>query len=340
MAKISTHCDFNKTPAVIVAGYTLHDACAAWPPMADAELNALEEDIKTNGQHEPVALTPTGEVIDGRNRLMACERLGVKPKTFVYEGDPWLYSISKNARRRHMSVDRIAMTVATLATRGEGGDGSNQYGRATGSSEPVAPALSVAQVAKAAGVPETAIKSAKTVLRDGTAEEIDAVRNGRAPLRKTVDRVRDRKRASPPALRLVGTGAKTPSVSDKVIALNDPDRVTKALIAKCADGEWRTLDKLAHLVDAAPSAVKEKLKLLRAETGRGADGQLEYRIPSERNEPLVRAKPVENTPDESYWRTLATEREAEIVEWEAENADLRRRVAELEAENAQLRAAA
>jgi hypothetical protein len=317
MAKISTHCDFNKTPAVIVARYTLHEACKAWPPMSDAELAALRDDIRINGQHEPIALTPAGLLIDGQNRVLACKRVDVKPTTFVFEGDPWIYSISKNARRRHMSVDRIAMTVATLATRGEGGD---QYvGKTTGSNEPVVSdrGLSVAQVAKAAGVPETAIKSAKVVLRHGAPGEIEAVTAGKIPLRQMADRVRDRKRASPPVLRLVGVEAKSVGVPGKVIALNDPNRVTKALIAKCADGEWRTLDKFAGRVDAASSVVREKLKLLRAETHRGADGGLEYRLTGERRELLARAglaeSPCAESPcDEPRWRGLLAAKDDKI----------------------------
>jgi hypothetical protein len=42
---------------------------------------------------------------------------------------------------------------------------------------------SIAEAASAAGVPETAIKAAKTVLKDGALEEIEAVKTGKARLR-------------------------------------------------------------------------------------------------------------------------------------------------------------
>ena len=57
-------------------------------------------------------------------------------------------------------------------------------------------AIGNAEAAKAAGVPETAIDSAKVVLRHGTPEEMEAVKSGKAKLRKTADGVRARRRAS------------------------------------------------------------------------------------------------------------------------------------------------
>jgi hypothetical protein len=34
---------------------------------------------------------------------------GLEPKYMVYDGDPWFYSPSKNARRRHMSENISAV---------------------------------------------------------------------------------------------------------------------------------------------------------------------------------------------------------------------------------------
>jgi hypothetical protein len=48
-------------------------------------------------------------------------------------------------------------------------------------------------------VPKTAIDAAKAVLRDGTPEEIEAVKSGKAKLRPTADKGRKRKKADPPA---------------------------------------------------------------------------------------------------------------------------------------------
>jgi ParB-like chromosome segregation protein Spo0J len=44
------------------------------------ELRALANDIKANGQLEAIVLYD-GKVLDGRNRLAACELAGVEPRT-------------------------------------------------------------------------------------------------------------------------------------------------------------------------------------------------------------------------------------------------------------------
>ena len=67
--------------------YRLHPACSAWPEMHPGELRELAADIKANGLHEPLTLTPDGLLLDGRNRMLACEMAGVEPATVVYAGD-------------------------------------------------------------------------------------------------------------------------------------------------------------------------------------------------------------------------------------------------------------
>jgi ParB-like chromosome segregation protein Spo0J len=162
--------------------YQLHPVCAAWPPMPDHEIEALAADIKANGLLEPLTLDPQSLLLDGRNREEACERAGVTPTTIVYAGDPILFSLSKNKHRRHMTVDQIALVAATLVTTKQT---MNQY---TVTSNEV----TIEAAAVAAGVPRTAIESARTVLSDATPEEVEAVKTGKAKLRATADRVRAR----------------------------------------------------------------------------------------------------------------------------------------------------
>jgi hypothetical protein len=138
--------------------------------MSPAELRDLADGIAANGQHEPIALTPDGRLLEGRNRWLACAMAGVEPKTFVYDGDPWLYPISKNARRRHMTVDQIAMVVAELATRSRGERDRESNPSNEGFSRPT-----VAEVAKAASIPKTAVESAKVVRERGSEEQKAAV---------------------------------------------------------------------------------------------------------------------------------------------------------------------
>jgi hypothetical protein len=299
--------------------FELHEACAAWPEMSPPELRALSDDIFANGLREPISLTPNGQLLDGRNRALACQMAGVEPTTVAYDGDPWLFSLSKNRHRRHLTTDQIAIVAAKLATRGEGGDGSNQHRGATGSAEPVAPALSVSQVAAAAGVPETAIKSAKTVLKDGTPEEIKRVETGAAKLRPTADKVRDRKR-SPATIKKAEPAKK----AEKVPAADgDPiDAMAREIISKTGDGNWRSLSRVASAVNFAPSAVKDALRRLGPDCveTRKSPIEIEYRI-RDSNQPAGKASDLERQLGAANVRIA--DLEASLAAANAEIAELR-----------------
>lgn len=104
-----------------------HPLANAWPLMTEAEIIGLAEDIRANGQEVPIYQTKDGLVLDGRNRLLACERIGVDPFVEIWEGDPETYEaliISLNAQRRHMDKGRIAMALQAMASLA---NGSNQF---------------------------------------------------------------------------------------------------------------------------------------------------------------------------------------------------------------------
>jgi hypothetical protein len=74
--------------------YKFHPACLAFPLLPDAELRELADDIKLRGLLHPVVLYQ-GQVLDGRNRLAACEIAGVAPLTpgglcLAYAGQMYL----------------------------------------------------------------------------------------------------------------------------------------------------------------------------------------------------------------------------------------------------------
>jgi hypothetical protein len=281
--------------------YELHEACAAWPEMTPAELHDLADDIAKNVLREAIVFTPDGKLLDGRNRAEACDMAGVEPTTVVYDGDPWLFSLSKNRHRRHMTVDQIALVVAKLAMRPHGGD------RRSGDFKASNEVLKIADAAKAANVPQTAIESAKAVLKHGAPDEIEAVKTGRAKLRKTADAARSRVRS-----------AKKTSTASR-----DPiDDVMRELIAKCAGlkAEWRTVAKMSSTVMLATSAIKEALKRLggAVKTRDGGCGP-EYLIDGDRDALLARVESPE---------TVSSALAAAYVEI----ADLKRHLAEKDAQ--------
>lgn len=91
-----------------------HPAARLFPMMTDKELSELAEDIKENGQLEPISLY--GDLIlDGRNRAAVCKMLGIQPNTVRIETDsPVHFVISKNLHRRHLTISQQGMIAAEM----------------------------------------------------------------------------------------------------------------------------------------------------------------------------------------------------------------------------------
>lgn len=95
-----------------VCGYDVHPACALLPMMSDASLHEMAEDIKANGQQQPVILYD-GQLLDGRNRLKACELAGVEPVIQSWTGeDPVRWVLSLNFHRRHLTDSQKSIVGA------------------------------------------------------------------------------------------------------------------------------------------------------------------------------------------------------------------------------------
>ena len=221
-----------------IVKYQLHPACAAWPPMPDHEIEALAADIKANGLLEPITLTPDKLLLDGRNRAKACERAGVTPATTVYAGDPVLFSLSKNRHRRHMSVDQIAMVAAALVTTTQGRP----------SKEKTSFEVFIDDAVAASGVPRTAIDSARTVLRDGTPEEVQAVKTGKAKVRATADKVRARKKTAKEAPPKVAPAdavrsAPTPPKATPSLPSDAPVEIDASILSLSAQKRFEALER-------------------------------------------------------------------------------------------------
>lgn len=109
-AKVTAHA----TPHVL-KDYRIHPIAALWPLLGEAELQDMATDIKLHGLQEAVWLYD-GEVLDGRNRLVACTMAQVKP-TFQtwkpqFNETPLSFIMSKNLHRRHLGASvRAAIAV-------------------------------------------------------------------------------------------------------------------------------------------------------------------------------------------------------------------------------------
>lgn len=94
----------------------IHPAAALFPMMADTELEQLAADIKTNGLRQPIVLDGDGRLVDGRNRLRACEIADVKPAFVSVNGDdPVGLVVSLNVKRRNLTQSQRAVAAGEAA---------------------------------------------------------------------------------------------------------------------------------------------------------------------------------------------------------------------------------
>lgn len=191
---------------------TPHPAAAWFPMLADAELQALADDIREHGQRVPI-LIYLDRIIDGRNRLAACRLAGVKPLVQEIttadvgaDREPWSYTsaelaamaeettpeqwnaivdaaieryiVSTNLHRRHLTESQRGMIAARMANRAQG-----QTGTSAG--------LTQGQAAEQLQVSERTVRDAKLVQREAPelVQEIDA---GRLTVKAAAATVRTR----------------------------------------------------------------------------------------------------------------------------------------------------
>lgn len=158
------------------ADIAVHPAATLFPMMDEATFNAFKADIAAHGQRESV-LYFHGQVLDGRNRLLACLELGLEPLTAEFDEDsgldPYEYVISHNLHRRHLTETQRAMIAARMANLQ---NGSNQHRSAEGVSKDTPRSLDDA--AKLLNVSRPSVCRAKKVLDQGATPLVEAVERG------------------------------------------------------------------------------------------------------------------------------------------------------------------
>jgi N6-adenosine-specific RNA methylase IME4/ParB-like chromosome segregation protein Spo0J len=153
--------------------YDIHELCSLFPLMPQDQFDALADDMRANGQRNPITLYE-GKILDGRHRYKACINLGLEPLITHFEGEDALgFVISHNLTRRHLDESQRAMIAAKLANLKDGQRKSS--GASIG-----APRTEVSQIdaANKMGVGRMSVQRAKKVLDKGTPELAQAVESG------------------------------------------------------------------------------------------------------------------------------------------------------------------
>jgi 16S rRNA G966 N2-methylase RsmD len=93
----------------------VHPAANVFPMIDGDEFEALVKSISDHGLAEPIWLAPDGVLLDGRNRLAACQAAGVTPAFRVYDGDDLVdFVVRLNIHRRHLTTGQKAMAANDL----------------------------------------------------------------------------------------------------------------------------------------------------------------------------------------------------------------------------------
>jgi hypothetical protein len=107
--------------------YQIHPLAETYPPMSEAEMEALTADIAARGLQRPIVLYE-GKVLDGRNRYLACQRANVEPHFEEYKGDDPLGEVYSLNLNRDLTAGQRAMVAARqwgLKEYSKGGRPSN-----------------------------------------------------------------------------------------------------------------------------------------------------------------------------------------------------------------------
>ena len=162
-----------------------HPASEIFPLMEGPEFDLLVKDIREHGQQEPIVLHD-GLILDGRNRYRACSELGKAPRTKIFAGSqsPEEYVFSENIVRRHLNESQRAMVAAKIATAFSG-ERADLVEISTRS-------VTAKQAANKLNIDRSNIFNAKTVLAEGTVDEIESCESGEAAVSTTAKKIRHR----------------------------------------------------------------------------------------------------------------------------------------------------
>src|ERR1035437_8659457 len=161
-------------PAGVNSPLSFHPMAQIFPLLSDDGLQALANDIAQHGLLDEIVLHE-GEILDGRCRYLACDRVGVAPKFQDYVGaDPLRFVISRNVHRRHLTTIQRTFAAARAATLPVG---ANQN----------TPGLPIGRAAEIFQVSERNIARAKAILRRGAAELVQAVESGKVAVSRAAE---------------------------------------------------------------------------------------------------------------------------------------------------------
>jgi hypothetical protein len=225
-----------QAPSEFFLGFTMtheiHPLADTVPLMSETEYQDLLADIRAHGLTDPITLYEN-KVLDGRNRLRACEEAGIEPKFDKFSGgDPAAFVLSKNIKRRHLTTSQKAMALLNMSEvvsklqaeaqkrkrnslrKGSksplpSSDGNGDLQRAEANEEAAIDRpnkelpqaqdkhahTTLAELGQSADVSETTMQRAKYIREHGTPEDVKEVESGTKSVRQKEQEIRKRQKA-------------------------------------------------------------------------------------------------------------------------------------------------
>ena len=152
-----------------------HPLAMLFPPLDDAEFEALKEDIREHGLREPITVLEN-KILDGIHRYKACLAVGVAPTVRDFDGgEPVLaFVLGLNLRRRHLTTTQRALLAARVMPEFEAEARANMSRGGQGLAD-LPPTHSRDGAAAVVGVASRLVGLAAQILDRGMPELIAAV---------------------------------------------------------------------------------------------------------------------------------------------------------------------
>ena len=160
----------------------IHDIANQLPPLSAEDLETLVEDIDQRGQLVPAIVDEQGVLLDGRHRLIACQRLGIELRTVVFTGseeEKRALSRSHNDVRRHLSEIQRSLRANDAAQLKRG---TNQYAKKEEATVVASSTTTISDASKKHGVSVKSVQRVRYVSLHGIEELQAALRAERVSL--------------------------------------------------------------------------------------------------------------------------------------------------------------
>ncbi len=160
----------------------IHDIANQLPPLSAEDLETLVEDIDQHGQLVPAIVDEQGLLLDGRHRLIACQRLGIELRTVVFTGseeEKRALSRSHNDVRRHLSEIQRSLRANDAAQLKRG---TNRYEEKVEATTVASTTTTISEAAKKHGVSVKSVQRVRYVSLHGIEELQAALRAERVSL--------------------------------------------------------------------------------------------------------------------------------------------------------------